>query len=225
MFKNFFKSHQYKIIWSAPIIFLVIINSTGSIGVGNIFYFQQSSNKFMTVDETTEITLAMRTSAPINAMGGAVHFSTDILEMTGLSRISSVVDLWTEEPSYTKSENVLRFSGGMIGTKTETPTDGTVFVMNVLALKSGLATITLEDGQLLASNGEGTNIISGVNTLKLYVRERGAPSPDVNGDGELSVSDVNALYLKTFRTYDKRYDLNGDTKVSWGDVRLLLALF
>jgi hypothetical protein len=225
MFNTFLKNHQYKLILGAPIIFLVIINSAGTLGVGNIFFFTHAVSNFIVVGDDAEVTLAMRTKAPINAVGGTVTMTPALLEMTSLSRISSVVDLWSEEPAYTKEENVLRFSGGMIGEKTETPLEGAVFVMHLSALKEGVATVSMRGGQLLASNGVGTNIISGSNALTLYIRAKGSPSPDINDDGVLSLLDVNTLYLKTFRTYDQRYDLNDDGRVSFADVRVLVGLF
>lgn len=225
MFKKFFNDHQYKIIFGAPIIFLLIINSASTLGVGNIFYFTHASSDFVIAGEESEVTLFVRSKSAINALGGTVTFTPGLLEMNGLSRISSLVDLWSEEPTYTKEENMLHFSGGMIGEKSELPAQGIVLKMNIKALQSGVATIAIMDGQLLASNGEGTNILSGSDTLTLYIRDANVPSPDINGDGVLSLQDVNSLYLKTFRAYDKRYDLNLDNKVSWPDVRTLLGLF
>jgi hypothetical protein len=225
MFKNFFKNHQYKIILGAPIIFLVIINSSSMIGDGNIFFFTNSSSGFITVGDEAEITLSLRTASPINAVGATVTITPDVLEMASLSRISSVIDLWSEEPSYDKEKNSLHFSGGVLGEKSEAPLNGEVFRIHLRALAPGIATVAMKDGELLASNGEGTNIISGSNVLKLYIRSTGSPSPDINQDNTLSISDVNLLYLKTFRTYDARYDLNTDGRVSFADVRMLLNLF
>ncbi len=209
---------------SAPIIFLVVINSTGTIGVGNIFSFSSASSNFMLVDDEADITLAMRTKEPVNAIGGAVLL-TPTIEVVSLSRISSVVDLWAEEPAYTKDDGTLRFSGGMIGEKANTPVEGTVLLMRIKALKEGVATVSMKDGQILASNGSGTNIISGSSVLTLYVRTKGTPSPDINQDGVLSLLDVNALYIKTFRAYNKDSDVNSDGKVSFADVRMLMGLF
>ena len=91
-------------------------------------------------------------------------------------------------------------------------------------MKAGKIVISLKDGELLASNGEGTNVLSGVGTVTLYVRAQGAASADVNDDGILSISDVNSLYLKTFRAYDAKYDQNGDGKLDWSDVKSILSL-
>ena len=225
---NFFKhihNHRRKIAWSAPIIFLVLINSADTLGAGNVFLFERPTQTFLTVGDTTEVALSMRTKAPVNAVGGTVAFSNTVVRVVSLSRITSAIDLWTEEPLYAEADRTLHFSGGMLGTKATVPTSGTVFVMTLVGETPGVSTLSLTEGQMLAANGEGTNILAGGNTVRIHVRAKGAPSPDVNGDGVLSVADANMLYVKTFRAYDARYDLNLDEKVSWGDVRYLVRLF
>ena len=98
-------------------------------------------------------------------------------------------------------------------------------MINFKVLKEGKATIGIKDGQILANNGEGTNVISGSNILTLYARDAGKASLDINDDGALSIADVNTLYLRTFRAYDSRYDLNGDSKINWADVKILIGSF
>jgi hypothetical protein len=120
--------------------------------------------------------------------------------------------------------NAVTLSGGIVPKETKDGDHGTVLVASFRALKAGKAAISMKDGQLLAANGEGTNIITGSNVLTLYIHDQGKISPDMNGDGVLSISDVNTLYLKTFRAYNPRYDLNGDGKVSWADVKMLIEL-
>lgn len=225
MFKNFLKNHQYKIILGAPIIFLVVINSSGALGLGNTFFFTGSSSSFVVVGDNLDVRLSVHTKSPINAVGGTIMLTRDVLEIASLSRVSSVVDLWSEEPLYDKTKNTLHFSGGILGEKSELPLQGEILTMSLRALSPGVATITLQDGELLAANGEGTNIVSGSNLLTLYIRDTHAPTSDINDDGVLGITDVNLLYLKTFRSYDARYDLNTDGHVSFADVRMLLSLF
>lgn len=225
MIKKFCRTHQWKIAIGAPIIFLVIVTSTGALGVGNVFLFSVEKNNFIIVGSEVPVTITVDSRSPVNAIGGTVTFPPDLLQVTGLSRISSTIDLWSEEPTILNSEGTVHFSGGIIGDKATQPLHGTVIVLTMKPLKEGRATLTLKDGQLLAADGVGTNIVSGANTLSLYIRSGEKPSPDINEDGVLGLSDVNSLYIKTFRAYDPRYDLNGDGKVSWADVRSLMSLF
>ena len=224
IFKEVLEQHRLKIILSTPIIFLLLFNSVGVIGSGNIFFFTPEKTIFPVVGENVRVALNIATKLPINAVGGTVIFPPEFLSVDTFSREGSTIDLWAEEPIFSNENGTLHFSGGIIPKSEKGGDQGTVLVASFRALKAGKAAISIKDGQLLAANGEGTNIISGSNILTLYIREQGKASPDVNDDGVLSITDMNALYFKTFRSYDAHYDLNGDGKVSWADVKMLIEL-
>lgn len=223
MIKKFIESHPRKILIGAPIIFLVIVNLTGSLTSGNFFAFSTKHN-FLIVGSEVPVTLTVTAKTPVNAVGGTIIFPPEALSVLSTSRITSIVDLWAEEPEYSNTNGTLHFSGGILGTRASESVQGTIIVVNFTVLEEGKSTITLEDGQILANDGKGTNVISGSKTLTVYARKPGMPTPDVNGDGILSVSDVDTLYWKTFRSYNAAYDLNRDSKVNWTDVSHLISL-
>lgn len=224
MIKKYFRAHKFKIFVGAPILFLVLVNGTGIIGAGNVFLFESEKSAFLTTEEEGMVYLKVITKRPINALGGTIYFTPNLLRVNSLSRINSTVDLWTEEPELSNTLGTIKFSGGFLGEKTEAPSAGEVFTINFTALKAGKAQIKMNYGELLASDGVGTNVYSGSNVLTTYIREKNFPSPDVNGDGALSITDVNTLYIQTFRNYDKNYDINNDGRVSFTDVRALISL-
>jgi hypothetical protein len=222
--KLFFRSHKKKIVAGAPIIFLLLLGSSGILSGGNTLTLTTDSI-FVSVNDEVPVTLLLSTKTPINAAGGTVTFSPDIVTVDSLTRTSSLIDLWSEEPVTSNEAGTVRFSGGIIGPHVSaTGNRGTVFILNMRAQKEGKAVLRVKDGELLANDGSGANQISSTGSLTLYIRASGKPSPDINGDGELSLSDVNVLYIKTFRAYDARYDINSDGKVDWSDVRSLIAL-
>lgn len=223
--KEFLKNHKRKIIVGAPIIFLLLINSTSALSGGNVFLFGTANSSFVAVGDGVPVELQISTKTPVNAVGGTVTFSPDILSVDSVTRSSSIIDLWSEEPLISNTLGTIHFSGGIVGTNVGTAGNhGEVFTINFRALKTGKISLALKSGELLANNGEGTNVVSGSNTLTIYVRSQGLPSPDVNGDGSLSISDINAVYIKSFRAYDEKYDVNGDKKVDWNDVKALITL-
>jgi hypothetical protein len=224
IFKEVFEQHRYKIIFSAPIIFLLLFNTAGVVGSGNIFFFTPEKTIFPMVGENVRISLNVTTKLPINAVGGTIVFPPEFLAVDTFSRENSIIDLWTEEPNFSNEHGTLHLSGGIIPKDIKEGDHGAILVTSFRALKAGKVTIGMKDGQLLAANGEGTNIFSGSSVFTLYIRDQGKSSPDVNDDGMLSITDVNTLYLKTFGSYDAHYDLNGDGKVSWADVKMLIEL-
>ena len=223
--KEFLKNHKRKIIVGAPIIFLLLINSTSALSGGNVFLFGTPNSAFVGVGDAVPVELQIRTKTPVNAVGGTVTFSSDILSVDSVTRSSSIIDLWSEEPLISNTLGTIHFSGGIIGSNVGTVGNhGEVFTINFRALKTGKISLGLKNGELLANNGEGTNVFSGSNTLTIYVRPQGLPSPDVNGDGSISISDINAVYIKSFRAYDEKYDIDGNKKVDWNDVKALITL-
>jgi hypothetical protein len=223
--KKFLGTHQKKIVVSAPIIFLLLIGSSGILSTGNTLSLSASDTQFPSVGDATPVILDVSTKTGVNAIGGTITFSSDALNADSLSRSASIIDLWSEEPVISNSEGAIRFSGGIVGPNVnQSGNHGQVFTINFRSLKAGKTILHIKDGELLANNGTGENVITGVSTLTLYVHDQGRPSPDINGDGVLSISDINTLYIKTFYPFDARYDLNGDGKVDWSDVRMLIGL-
>lgn len=218
--------HHRKIVIGAPIIFMLMIGAPGLTKGGNMLLLEaQGGEAFVQVSEGASVLLSVRSNTPVNAVGGLVHFPNDIIEVTGIARDTSIVDLWPEEPKFSNSEGIVQFAAGMINREgDEYGKNGVILAINVKALKPGRAVFTISDGQLLANDGKATDVLNGTGALRLYVREQGRPSPDVNDDGLLNYNDVNTLYLRTYRPYAARYDLNNDSKVNWADVKLLLAL-
>lgn len=226
MDKNiFFRSHRKKIVTGAPIIFLLLIGSTGILSGANTLTLRGDGHVFATIGDEIPVTLELNTRTAINATGGTVIFPPQLLSVDTITRTSSIIDLWSEEPVISNTEGSVRFSGGIVGPHVNAEGNhGPVFILNMRAIAEGKATLRIKDGELLANDGSGSNQISSTGVLNLYVRSAGKPSPDINDDGVLSISDVNSLYIKTFREYDAVYDLNGDEKVDWTDVRLLISL-
>lgn len=121
----------------------------------------------------------------------------------------------------------MRWSGGVLlddGDGGALPREGVVLTAEFVTRSPGIATLSIADGKLLAANGLGENRYERGAPLRVFIRAKGSPTPDVNGDGKLGVADVNTVYFATFGTYDPRYDLNGDGKISWADVRTLFSL-
>lgn len=221
-YKNLLASHRRKIIIGAPIIFLLLVNVSGS--GGNVFSFTAENSVFATVGDAIPVRLEVSTKSPVNAIGGKVIFPADILQADAVTRNTSIIDLWSEDPVISNTAGTIHWSGGIIAENADENIKGTVFTAQFHAIKSGKVKFKVEDGQLLAKNGEGTNILSGQHSTTIYVREAGYPSPDINEDGTLSISDINALYLKTFGDYKPEYDINNDKEVNWGDVTTLVSL-
>lgn len=221
-YPQLFSTHKKKIIIGAPILFLLLINAGVSLS-GNTYRLVPEGTVFTTVADAVPIRLEVTTKSAVNAMGGTVTFAPQVLQADAVTRVGSIIDLWSEDPVIGNTAGEIHWSGGVIN-ETASSVAGTVFTIQFHAAAVGKTRVQVTDGQILAKDGEGTNILSGTESVVVYVRLPGQPSPDINKDGVLSISDINSLYLHTFGDYAEMYDLNQDQDLNWSDVMTLINL-
>lgn len=97
----------------------------------------------------------------MNAASGTVSFPADKLEVTSLSKSGSVINLWVQEPSYSNSAGTISFEGIVLNPG-YTGAAGRVITINFRTKASGTALITFSNGSVLANDGQGTSILSGL---------------------------------------------------------------
>lgn len=217
------KKHKIKILAGTPIAFALFINIQAAGTDDAVLSLTTRGSPFIEVGQTITVNTDVRSPQEVNSFGGEIHFNTTALETHTISNEDSVIDLWAEEPQYSDDQEVISFAGGITERDTYTGT-GTLFSFETTTKKTGEYTLTLKNPKILASDGSGINILTGKEDLTLYIRESGAPSPDLNRDGTIGFGDLNTLYFKTFQAYNPDFDLNQDGSVNLGDIRVLIGL-
>lgn len=94
----------------------------------------------------------------INAAKASISFPKGLASVQSVSKLGSIFQLWPEEPSFSNSNGTISFGGGV-------PAPGfngmdTVIVVNFKVKTAGNANINITDGQILAADGRGTDILS-----------------------------------------------------------------
>jgi hypothetical protein len=85
---------------------------------------------------------------PINALGITIKYPQDLIEVVGVSKQKSFLDLWTEDTAIREEAGEVHFSGGttahggLLGTST-------AITLTIEAKKPGTATISFEDVEAL----------------------------------------------------------------------------
>ncbi|MBY0538367.1 hypothetical protein K2P47_03130 [Patescibacteria group bacterium] len=128
---------------------------------------------------TFTVTVFVNTAGvPVNAADGTLSFNPRELSVVSVSRASSIFNLWTTEPAFSNSAGTVSFSGGV-------PTGYTGSAANVLSvtfrsLTSGAARVSLTGASVLAADGRGTNVLTGMSggTYTLSAVES-QPAPEV----------------------------------------------
>ena len=96
----------------------------------------------------------------INAAEGTLRFNPRELAVVSVDRSNSIFSLWVTEPTFSNTAGTISFSGG-------SPTGyqgaaGTIMNVTFRVLAAGTARVNLADGSVLANDGRGSNVLSGM---------------------------------------------------------------
>lgn len=129
----------------------------------NTLFVSPSSGSYR-VGQTFAVRIAVSSPAQaINAVAAVLSFPADRLQVTSISKVGSILNLWVAEPSFSNSSGTVSLEGvvpnpGFIGGS------GPVLTVNFRVISQGSATLRYSSGQLLANDGYGTNILKTRNT-------------------------------------------------------------
>ncbi len=114
-----------------------------------------------TAGQTFTARVVVNTSgANINAAEGTLSFKPGELSVVSVTK-GSIFNLWTAEPSFSNTAGTINFSGG---TPTGyTGTNGTVLSITFRTKGAGSPRVNFSNGSVLAADGRGTNVLTGMN--------------------------------------------------------------
>jgi hypothetical protein len=208
----------------------------------SVVYFTPYDDRPLTPGDSGDIDINVNTRVPINAIGATIKFPTDTLEVVGISKKKSFLDLWTEETVINEKTGEIHFSGGTTASGGMSGL-GTVLTLSVKAKKPGDAKIYFESAQVLKSDGNGSEAdneersytyhiatgstevasASGDVSISAVLPSPQTPSADLNSDGKIDIVDVSILLMKMLSPYDPRYDLDMNGSVSLSDLSVLFS--
>ncbi len=96
----------------------------------------------------------------INDGSATIQFPTDLLEVVSVSKSSSIFSLWVEEPTFSNSAGTVTFDGG-VPTPGYQGGSGDMLDITFRAKKTGAASILVTNVNVLANDGQGTDVFSG----------------------------------------------------------------
>lgn len=95
----------------------------------------------------------------LNAVSGDLAFPATIFAIESVSKANSILNFWVTEPTFSKSAGTVHFEGvSLSGYKGNS---GTVVTVTLRAIKEGSGSATFKTSQILANDGEGSDITSG----------------------------------------------------------------
>jgi hypothetical protein len=131
-----------------------------------------SSGSFSVGDTVTVRIVLSSPSQSANAVSGLVSVSPSIFSIQSVSKASSVLNFWVKEPAI--SAGTVKFEG--IALSGFTGLAGTVVSINLRAIKAGTGQVLFTSGQILANDGQGTDITTNLNGGNFIIKAAVPPS-------------------------------------------------
>ena len=116
-----------------------------------------TSGAFEIGDKIT-VKIIVSSSVSINAISGTVSFPTSIFTIESVSKSGSILNFWVSEPNFSQGAGTLQFEGVALGGFQGGT--GAVITAVLRATKVGSGTISFKSGQVLANDGQGTDVTS-----------------------------------------------------------------
>lgn len=188
--------------------------------------------------KTFVVNVIVDSEIPVNVFGGELRFNKDVLAVDAISYNTSIADLWAIRPWYSNGDGTLNFGGGTTKQGGFTGSD-TLLTVTFKTISEGSGSVTLNDIQILQSDGLGTRAAVGEpidalftiipskpmgdeSTQMTYFIASKIASTDLNGDGKQSVADLS-IFMLDVTTQKDRSDFNADGTVDTKDLSILLS--
>lgn len=139
-------------------------------------YLSPSTGSFLVGDSFSVGIYVSSADQTVNAVSGTISFPKDKLEVSSVGKGSSVVNLWVQEPSYSNTNGTVNFEGVILNPGFK-GSSGKVITINFRFKGSGEAVVNFSSGSVLANDGNGTNILSSMNSGRYKVEIKTTEPP------------------------------------------------
>lgn len=157
------------------------------------FFVSAAELSFETSTDENDLTVAVFANTsqqhPFNAAGASIAFDQNIFSIAKFDLRDSIFNFWTEEPHLTESGDI-QFSGGTSG-EGGFIWKGKLFSFTLTGKEYGEALFSFENGEILAHNGFGTNILKQSESLLLLHTKAIPKEYDTDQNGSVSLTELS----------------------------------
>jgi hypothetical protein len=147
------KNLNYKKI---SFLFFLLFFFSGKIIFAATLSIEANNTQVKVGDIVTATVYVNSEGEAINNIEGLISVPSDVLEIQSVSTPGSILNLWVEQPSY--SRGVITFNGG-VPNPGYTGIKGKVVTIFMKALRSGSASISFQSASVRANDGLGTDVL------------------------------------------------------------------
>jgi hypothetical protein len=106
---------------------------------------------------------------PFNAVSSSLLFSSPVFSVDSVSKAGSLLTFWVKEPVLSQSAGTISFEGVTPGGIKES--SGMIATATLHGTRVGEGTVSFQSGQVLANDGEGTDITGSMTGAKFTIIE------------------------------------------------------
>jgi hypothetical protein len=151
-------------LFFASLFFIFGASSTNATS----FLFQPSSGSYTNGDSFSVSVYVSSKEQSMNAASGVVSFPADKLEVNSISKDGSIFSLWISDPSFSNTDGRVSFEGIVLNPGF-TGSSGKIFTINFKAKAEGSAKVNFSSGSILANDGQGTDILTGMDSANFSI--------------------------------------------------------
>lgn len=111
----------------------------------------------------------------INAVASLISFPKDAIKVVSVSKKDSFISLWAEEPTFSNDDGTISLEGVALNPGFN-KAKGKVLTISFKAVQAGNISITIKNGQVLANDGNATDVLKTTGVAFIYINEEGAVS-------------------------------------------------
>ena len=152
------------------------------------------------VGDTISVRIVLSSSdQSANAVSGNLSFSKDVLTLNSISKSSSLISLWAQEPSYSNADGTVVMEGVILNGYTGS--NGMVVTMSFRAKAVGTANVKFTSSSVLANDGQGTNILTNTGQASFSISPALVKEKPTSSTTPTSVSTPVKLLTPVFTDY------------------------
>jgi hypothetical protein len=191
----------------------------------------------LVIEKDTEFTIdiIVESDEAVNAFAGVLKFDEAALQVTRIDYNTSIADLWTQEPWFTKGDGTITFAGGTTRRGGFTG-KGSLVTVTFTGRSASATALSLTGTRVLKHDGLGTDAqlrtsLDALFTIKPVsgsgdIISQSKPdeiilTTDLNNDGATTIADVS-IFMLQLAGQNMRSDFNNDKKVNTADLSILL---
>lgn len=170
--------------WSGvAVIFCIFFINVAHANAANL-YFSPSAGSYAPGDSFSVSVYVNSSDQAMNAASGTISFPIDKLEVTSVSKSGSVITFWAVEPNFNNASGRVNFEGVILTANGYTGSSGKLVSINFKIKAAGTANVSFSNGSVLANDGLGTNILTGMGSASFKINSTEAPKPEVKPAAE-----------------------------------------